>query len=114
MSEPIQSIAQNNYILQAPTPTATMFTTELEYDGDKISGYAGSAFKAGTDLEFGYDSADHISAINNSALTDVSLNNIVQTNSGAWGGSALPISAGAGINIQLVNNVLVISTAANV
>lgn len=109
MSEPIQSIAQNNYILQAPPPTATMFTTELEYDGDKISGYAGSAFKAGTDLEFGYDSADNISAINNSALTDVSLNNIVQTNSGAWGGSALPISAGPGIKVNLVDNTLVFS-----
>ena len=110
MSEPIQSIAQNNYILQAPPPTATMFTTELEYDGDKISGYAGSAFKAGTDLEFGYDSADNISAINNSALTDVNLNNIVQTNSGAWGGSALPISAGPGVKFEMVNDTLVAST----
>jgi len=109
MSEPIQSIAQNNYILQAPPQTATMFTTELEYDGDKISGYAGSAFKAGTDLEFGYDSADNISAINNSALTDVSLNNIVQTNSGSWGGSALPISAGPGVKVNLVDNTLVFS-----
>jgi hypothetical protein len=108
MSE-INAIATNNYILQAPPPTATMFTTELEYDGDKISGYAGSAFKAGTDLEFGYDSADNISAINNSALTDVSLNNIVQTNSGAWGGSALPISAGPGIKVNLVDNTLVFS-----
>jgi len=110
MSEPIQSIAQNNYILQAPPQTATMFTTELEYDGDKISGYAGSAFKAGTDLEFGYDSADNISAINNSALTDVSLNNIVQTNSGSWGGSALPISAGPGIKLEMNNGTLVAST----
>jgi hypothetical protein len=108
MSE-IQSIAQNNYILQAPPPTATMFTTELEYDGDKISGYAGSAFKAGTDLEFGYTDADTISSINNSAITDVSLNNIVQTNSGAWGGSALPVSAGPGVKLQLVNNTLVVS-----
>jgi len=108
MSE-INAIATNNYILQAPPPTATMFTTELEYDGDKISGYAGSAFKAGTDLEFGYDSDDNISAINNSAITDVSLNNIVQTNSGAWGGSALPISAGPGIKVNLVDNTLVFS-----
>ena len=107
MSEPIQSIAQNNYILQAPPPTATMFTTELEYDGVKISGYAGSAFKAGTDLEFGYDSADNISAINNSALTDSSLNNIVQTNSGAWGGSAIPVSAGEGVKIDYTNGMLV-------
>lgn len=35
----------------------------------------------------------------------------VNTNSGVWGGSALNISAGAGIQIQLINNVLVISTA---
>jgi hypothetical protein len=112
MSE-IQSIATNNYILQAPPPTATMFTTELEYDGDKISGYAGSAFKAGTDLEFGYTDADTISSINNSALTDVSLNNIVQTNSGVWGGSALPISAGPGIDVQLENNILVFSAVPN-
>jgi hypothetical protein len=109
MSEPIQTISQNNYILQAPPSTSTMFTTELEYDGDKISGYAGSAFKAGTNLEFGYDSADNISAINNSAITDVSLNNIVQTNSGAWGGDALPISAGPGIKVNLVDNTLVFS-----
>jgi hypothetical protein len=113
MSEPIQSIAQNNYILQSPPPTATMFTTELEYDGDKISGYAGSAFKAGTDLEFGYTDADTISSINNSAITDVSLNNIVQTNSGAWGGSALPISAGPGIDVQLENDKLVFSAIPN-
>jgi len=106
MSE-INAIATNNYILQAPPPTATMFTTELEYDGDKISGYAGSAFKAGTDLEFGYTDADTISSINNSAITDVSLNNIVQTNSGAWGGSALPVSAGEGVKIDYTNGMLV-------
>ena len=109
MSEPIQSIAQNNYILQAPPPTATMFTTELEYDGDKISGYAGSAFKAGTDLDFGYTEADTISSINTSSISDVSLNNIVQTNSASWGGSALPISAGPGIKVNLVDNTLVFS-----
>ena len=46
-----------------------MQTSGLEYDGDKISGYMGSAFKAGTDLEFEYDSADNISAINSSAIS---------------------------------------------
>lgn len=56
-----------------------------------------------------YDNTNKISAINGSALTDVSLNNIVQTNSGAWGGSALPISAGNGIGLTLVDGVLVIS-----
>ena len=33
----------------------------------------------------------------------------VTANSGAWGGSALPISAGPGINVNLVNNTLVFS-----
>ena len=35
----------------------------------------------------------------------------VNTNSGAWGGSALPISAGPGINLSMVDGVLVISLA---
>lgn len=34
----------------------------------------------------------------------------VKTNSGAWGGSALPISAGPGIKVNLVDNTLVFST----
>lgn len=111
MSEPIQTISHNNYILQAPPPTATMFTTELEYDvNSKITGYAGTAFAGGgTNLDFGYTDADTISSINTSALTDVSLNNIVQTNSASWGGSALPISAGPGVKINLVNDTLVFS-----
>ena len=33
----------------------------------------------------------------------------VNTNSGAWGGSALPISAGPGVKVNLVNNTLVFS-----
>ena len=69
MSEPIQAISQGNYILQAPPASSYMNLSGLEYDGDKISGYAGSAFKAGTDLEFEYDSADNISAINSSAIS---------------------------------------------
>ena len=37
----------------------------------------------------------------------------VNTNSGSWGGSALPISAGAGIDVQLSNNMLVFSAVQN-
>ena len=33
----------------------------------------------------------------------------VNTNSGVWGGSALPISAGPGVKLELVNNTLVVS-----
>ena len=53
----------------ASATSGLMQTSGLEYDGDKISGYMGSAFKAGTDLEFEYDSADNISAINSSAIS---------------------------------------------
>ena len=107
MSEPIQSIAQNNYILQAPPPTATMFTTELEYDGDKISGYAGSAFKAGDEFPISADEAVQYVQTNSAGIDDTITN--VTTNSGAWGGSALPISAGPGIKVNLVDNTLVFS-----
>ena len=92
MSEPIQSIAQNNYILSNDRPD-TMYTSGLEYDGDKISGYAGSAFKAGD--EFPQSATDAIET--------------VSANSGAWGGSALPISAGPGISLEMNNGVLVAS-----
>jgi len=37
----------------------------------------------------------------------------VNTNSGVWGGSALPISAGPGIDVQLENNKLVFSAIPN-
>ena len=37
----------------------------------------------------------------------------VTANSGAWGGSALPISAGPGIKVNLVNNTLVFSSDYN-
>lgn len=85
-------------------------TLTFGYDEqDRISSINNSALAGGTDLEFGYTDADTISSINTSALTDVSLNNIVQTNSGAWGGSALPISAGNGIKVNLVDNTLVFS-----
>lgn len=51
-------------------PTGIMVESGLEYDANnKISGYSGSAFAGGTELEFEYDAADNISAINNSAIS---------------------------------------------
>ena len=85
-------------------------TLTFGYDEqDRINSINSSALAGGTDIEFGYTDADTISSINTSAITDVGLNNIVQTNSGAWGGSALPISAGNGIKVNLVDNTLVFS-----
>ena len=45
--------------------------------------------------------------VTNSASIDDTVN-IVTTNSGAWGGSALPISAGPGVNLSVSDNKLVI------
>lgn len=107
MSEPIQAIATNNYLLATPIGSGYMETSALEYDGDKISGYAGSAFKAGD--EFPQSATDAIGYVTaTSANIDATIDN-VSANSGAWGGSALPISAGPGIKVELVDNTLVFS-----
>lgn len=107
MSEPIQAIATNNYLLATPIGSGYMETSALEYDGDKISGYAGSAFKAGD--EFPQSATDAIGYVTaTSANIDATIDN-VSANSGAWGGSALPISAGPGIKFELDNGTLVAS-----
>ena len=67
-------------------PQGVMVESGLEYDNTEISGYSGSAFK------------------------DVALTNTVTANSGAWGGSALPVSAGPGVKISLQNDTLVFET----
>ena len=107
MSEPIQSISQGNYILANDRPD-TMYTSGLEYDGDKISGYAGSAFKAGD--EFPQSATEAIEVITGTSATWNGTTDTVSSNSGVWGGSALPISAGPGIKFEMVNDTLVAST----
>lgn len=81
-------------------PTGTMNESAFEYDtGNKISGYNGSAFAGGSEIPTtvsGYWQA---------------ASDTVCANSGVWGGSALPISAGPGISLSMVDGVLVISTA---
>ena len=57
-------------------PEGVMQTSGLEYDGDKISGYMGSAFKAGDELPSGtmntsgleYNAVNEISGYNGSAI----------------------------------------------
>lgn len=79
-------------------PTGTMNESAFEYDtGNKISGYNGSAFAGGSEIPTtvsGYWQA---------------ASDTVCANSGVWGGSALPISAGNGIGLTFVDGVLVIS-----
>lgn len=64
-------------------PEGVMVESGLEYDNTEISGYSGSAFK------------------------DVALTDVVTANSGVWGGSALPVSAGKGVKISLQDDTLV-------
>lgn len=90
-------------------PAGTMNESAFGYDeNDKISGYNGSAFKAGD--EFPQSATDAIGYVTaTSANIDSTINN-VSANSGIWGGSALPISAGPGIKFEMVNDTLVAST----
>ena len=79
-------------------PTGTMNESAFEYDtGNKISGYNGSAFAGGSEIPTA------VSGYWQSA------SDTVCANSGVWGGSALPISAGKGIKFELVDNTLVAS-----
>ena len=79
-------------------PTGTMNESAFEYDtGNKISGYNGSAFAGGSEIPTA------VSGYWQSA------SDTVCANSGVWGGSALPISAGPGIKVNLVDNTLVFS-----
>jgi len=62
--------------LSANVPQGVMQTSGLEYDGDKISGYMGSAFKAGDELPsgvmvesaFNYNDSNRITGYNGSAF----------------------------------------------
>ena len=93
-----------------------------EYDNtNKISAINGSAIAAGD--EFPSSANEAITAYQNASATYLTAHQAisadewndcydnVNTNSGAWGGQQLPISAGPGISLQLIDNVLVISTA---
>ena len=90
-------------------PAGTMNESAFSYDAsDNITAYNGSAFKAGD--EFPQSATDAIGYVTaTSANIDSTIDN-VSANSGAWGGSALPISAGPGIKFEMVNNTLVAST----
>ena len=79
--------------------TGTMKVTALEYDANnKITAYDGSAFAGGSEIPTA------VSGYWQSA------SDTVCANSGVWGGSALPISAGPGIKLELVNDTLIIGT----
>ena len=80
-----------------------------EYDStNKISAINGSAIAGGGDVPVSANEAIQY-VQTNSAVIDATITNVT-SNSGVWGGSALPISAGPGIGLNLDNNVLIISS----
>ena len=83
-----------------------------EYDStNKISAINGSAIAAGDEFPVSADEAIQYVQTNSAGIDDTITN--VTTNSGAWGGSALPISAGPGIKVNLVDNTLVFGSDYN-
>lgn len=78
---------------------------------NKISGYNGSAFagEGGGGGEFPQSASEAAAYITATSGDINSTIDSVSTNSGVWGGSALPISAGKGVKVELTNNTLVFS-----
>ena len=82
--------------------------SDLTIVDDKITEISGVPLSAGDELPQSVtDAADYVSAT--SGNIDATIEN-VSSNSGVWGGSALPVSAGPGIKLEMNNGVLVAST----
>ena len=91
-------------------PAGTMNESNFGYDAsNNITAYNGSAFKAGD--EFPQSATEAIEVVTGGSANWNSTTATVATNSGAWGGQGIELSAGFGIDIQLVDNKLVISLA---
>lgn len=91
-------------------PDTYLQNTDLTITDGKVTEISGVPLSAGGggELPEAVSAAtDYVTA--NSANIDATVSN-VSANSGAWGGSALPISAGPGIKFELVDNTLVAST----
>ena len=89
-------------------PDTYLQNTDLTISDGKITEISGVPLSAGDELPESVSAAtDYVTAT--SANIDSTINN-VSANSGAWGGSALPISAGPGIKFEMVDNTLIAST----
>lgn len=102
------TVSADNYYEIGELAWASALPT-FEYDNtNKISAINGSALAGGSDVPISADEAIQY-VQTNSAVIDATITNVT-SNSGVWGGSALPISAGPGIGLNLDNNVLIISS----
>lgn len=89
-------------------PAGTMNESSFAYDAsNNITAYNGSAFKAGD--EFPQSATDAINVVTGNSGDWNSTTTTVSSNSASWGGSILPISAGPGVKIDVVDNTLVFS-----
>ena len=88
-------------------PDTYLQNTDLTIVDNKITEISGVPLSAGDELPASVSAAtDYVTAT--SGDINATIDN-VSANSGVWGGSALPISAGPGIKVELVDNTLVFS-----
>ena len=88
------------YTTAAANSMSSMFSAAIDY----VSANAGDEFPVSADEAIQYVQS-------NSANIDDTVNN-VQTNSGVWGGEALPISSRDGIDLEIDNGTLYIGASA--
>lgn len=87
-------------------PTTYLQNTDLTIADGKVTEISGVPLSAGGELPEAVSAAtDYVTA--NSANIDATVAN-VSANSGAWGGSALPISGGQGVGLSVSDDKLVI------
>ena len=111
-----ESYVQTNSAVLTGMIDAKQDALTFGYDEqDRINSINNSALAGGGDVPEGtmvesnleYNSQGYINGYNGSAVADQTLTNIVSSNSAAWGGSAIPVSAGEGVKIDYTNGVLV-------
>lgn len=86
------------------------YVSGFEYTtGGEISGYSGSAFVGGIDTS----ASEAIAEVTANSAVWNDTSDAVSSNSAAWGGEGIEISAGFGIDIQMVDNKLIVSIASN-
>lgn len=88
-------------------PDTYLQNTDLTIVDNKITEISGVPLSAGDELPASVSAATDYVTATSGDINDT-INN-VSANSGTWGGSALPISAGPGIKVDLVDNTLVFS-----
>lgn len=92
-------------------PAGTMNESAFGYDAsDNITGYNGSAFKAGD--EFPQSATEAIQVVTSHSAAWDGTTETVSSNSANWGGEALPLSSRDGIDLEISGDMLYIGASA--